>query len=98
MLRSFKVSSPVLMTVAVTLKLLTPSTASGPETLRVSPGVAETAMAEATRATKAERTDVENMVELLGGDWRDGEDVETERPIEGRGIDDHLIYPKHISE
>ena len=55
-LRSFRVSSPVLTTVVVTLKFSNPWTSAlAVEVQTVKPGVAETAIAEATRAMRDER-------------------------------------------
>ena len=52
-LRSFRVSSPVLVTVVVTFKFSNPSTwGLGTDVLTDKPGPAETATAVATRATK----------------------------------------------
>ena len=62
-LRSLRVWSPVLVTVAVTLKFPSPSTLSlGIDVVTVKPGVAETAIAEATRATREARREEENIV------------------------------------
>ena len=61
-LRSLRVSSPVLVSVVATFRFWTSSTASGPVTLRERPGVAETAVAVATRATSAARRVAENML------------------------------------
>lgn len=58
---SFKVSSPVFVTVVTTLRFWTPSTESGPETCRESPGAAEAAIAERTRPERAVRTMDENI-------------------------------------
>ena len=68
-LRSLRVSSPVLVTVATTFKFSTPSTAAGPVTLRDRPGAAETeaAVAMATRAMRVARREVENMALRKGG-------------------------------
>ena len=60
-LRSLRVSSPVLVTVATTLNLSTPSTASGPVTFRERPGAAEAPIAEATSAINTERRAEENI-------------------------------------
>ena len=52
-LRSLRVSSPVLVTVAVTFKFTSPLTLTlGVETLTAKPGVAKMQTAEATRATR----------------------------------------------
>ena len=57
-LRSFRVSSPVLVTVVVTFKFSNPSTRTlGTDALTDRSGPAETATAEATRATKEARTE-----------------------------------------
>ena len=62
-LRSLRVSSPVLVTVVVTFKFSKPSTlALGMDALMVRPGAAETATAEATRATREVRRVEENIV------------------------------------
>ena len=62
-LRSLRVSSPVLVTVVVTFKFCNPSTlALGVVVLRVKPGAAETATAEATRARREARREEENIV------------------------------------
>ena len=62
-LRSLRVSSPVLVTVVVTFRFCNPSTlALGVEVLRDSPGAAETATAEAMRATREARREEENIV------------------------------------
>ena len=62
-LRSLRVSSPVLVTVVVTFKFSNPSTLTvGVEVLSVKPGAAETATAEATRATREARREEENIV------------------------------------
>ena len=62
-LRSLRVSSPVLMTVVVTFKFSNPSTLTlEVEVLTVKPGAAETATAEATRATREAWREEENIV------------------------------------
>jgi hypothetical protein len=62
-LRSLRVSSPVLVMVVVTFKFSNPSTLTlGVDALTVKPGAAETATAEATRATKEARREEENIV------------------------------------
>jgi len=62
-LRSLRVSSPVLVTVVVTFKFSNPSTSTlGVEVLRVRPGAAETAIAEATRAAREARREEENIL------------------------------------
>ena len=62
-LRSFRVSSPVLVMVVVTFKFSNPSTRTlGTEVLMVRPGVAETATTEAMRAMKEARREEENIV------------------------------------
>ena len=70
-LRSLRVSSPVLVIVVVTFRFSNPSTSTlGVEILRDKPGVAETATAEATRATSEARMEEENIairtVEAIG--------------------------------
>ena len=61
-LRSLRVLLPVLMTVAVTFKFSKPSTLTlGAEALTAKPGPAETAIAEATMATREARRE-ENIV------------------------------------
>ncbi len=74
-LRSLRVSSPVFVTVVVTFQFSTPATAPGPVTLRERPGTAETADAVATRATRAARREVENMVPVSrkGEGWGRGD-------------------------
>ena len=73
-LRSLRVWSPVLVTVVVTFKFSNPSTlALEVEVLTVNPGPAETATAEATRATREARREEENIsVKVL--EVIDGED------------------------
>jgi len=78
-LRSLRVSSPVLVMVVVTFRFSNPSTSTlGVEILRDKPGVAETAAAEATRATSEAQMEEENIairtVEAIGeatslGQW-----------------------------
>ena len=59
---SFRVSSPVFVTVVVTFRLSNPSTlAFGIEVLRVKPGAAETMTAEAMRATREAQMEDENI-------------------------------------
>ena len=61
-LRSLSVSSPVLVTVAVTFKFPNPSTLLlGVEVLTVKPGPADTTTAEATRAMREARREEENI-------------------------------------
>ena len=64
-LRSLRVSSPVLVSVATTLKFSTPSTASAPVTLRERPGAAATMDAVAVRTRRAARTVVENIASVV---------------------------------
>ena len=66
-LRSLRVSSPVLVRVVTTFRFSTPSTASGPETLSERPGVADTATAEAARASRAARRELENIAHGASG-------------------------------
>jgi len=62
-LRSLRVSSPVLMTVVVTFKFSNPSTLRlEVGVLMTNPGAADTATAEATRATREARREEENIV------------------------------------
>jgi len=62
-LRSLRVSSPVLVMVVVTFRFSNPSTSAlGVEILRVKPGAAETATAEATRATSETRREEESII------------------------------------
>ena len=65
-LRSLRVSSPVLVSVATTLKFSTPSTASAPVTLSERPGAAATMEAVAARVRRAARRVVENMASFVG--------------------------------
>lgn len=52
-LSNLRVSSPVLTTVAVTLKFFNPSTSTfGVEVLTIKPGTAETVTTEATRTMR----------------------------------------------
>ena len=61
-LSSLSVSSPVLVMVVVTFRFSNPSTSTlGIEVLRVKPGVAETAIAEAPKATREVRREEENI-------------------------------------
>jgi len=62
---SFKVLSPVLVKVAVTLRFSTPSAASAPDTFNDRPGAA---IALALTASKAANTLVENILEYRGGE------------------------------
>ena len=67
-LRSLRVWSPVLVTVVVTFKFFNPSTlVLGVEVLRVKPGAAETATAEAMRATREEESIVVTVVTVVKG-------------------------------
>lgn len=61
-LRSFKVWSPVFVTVATTFKFLTPSTVSGPATFKESPGSAATSNADATRERRVAKTVLANIL------------------------------------
>jgi len=62
-LRSLRVSSPELIMVVVTFRFINPSTlALGVDVLTVRPGAAETATAEATRATRKAGREEENIV------------------------------------